>query len=805
MLNTTSALPRWLIARPLLPVSDSDGRSRLWAFAWIGAYVIASLVYGFLSDAPWDDDCVVRYFHAREAWRDPTHFFSVWNRPLFMVLFAPAALIGREAMMLQMIALSAWSGWLLYRALVRLGYGYAHGVLPFFFFQAFYFTISRNFLTEPVAVAVTCLGLHAMVHQRWTLFAVMGGLLPLARLELAVILPIWALALLQAKMWKRIAWMAVPLLALMVLGYFVKGSSDPLWLLKDTLGKEGKNRYGYRDVWHYTQRFAYVIGPVIFFFLVIGTFERVMRRRLDLFVFGQGLAILVLYIVFSSKLDMGNSAGFLRNLIPMTPFLAVLAHEGFLAWLGLPHRAARSAQNEATIQRADRKRVKADTVALHEPATAWALGRVLVFGALALTLLWFFFSKQLEGHHKISKVTDRLPAIIGSSLLAIGIVLVLLQRKRDLPKQIITALSIAVPLAALAFTLWTERPDAHLNPERKAITELSTLYRKSYLREWPLYANHRWFFWPHDLGYPDAARYRTLNKAALDTAETNSIVLWENHYSNRLQGDLQLDAMYKRPDVVELAHVVSKDRKALVGLFQKTDGSQENAAMLRARFMREHPDNYHAQYALHLEHLRMLRYPQALEVARAMQRIDSTNVEGFLSEGQALFSMANYAEAIAAFTRARKKSPRLHELDYSIALCRVRMNDHAGAVSSARAFLKRKPDSFEGHELLGTAYWYLQKLDSAVIAFDACIRINPKAPNGWLNRASCRINEQRWNMALNDLNEALQRDPSNGMAQTNRAIALLGLGRTDEACAILRQRATQGDATALQRLAACGS
>lgn len=804
MLNTTSALPRWLIARPLLPVSDSDGSGRIWAFAWIGVYLLASLVYGFLSDAPWDDDCVVRYFHAREAWQDPTHFFSVWNRPLFMVLFAPAALIGREAMMLQMIALSAWSGWLLYRALLRMGYGQAHGVLPFFFFQTFYFTISRNFLTEPLAVAVICLGLHALAHRRWTLFAVLGGLLPLARLELAVILPIWLLALVQAREWKRIAWMAAPLLLLMVLGYFVKDTDDPLWLVKDTLGKEGKNRYGYRDVWHYTQRFAYVIGPVVFFFLIIGTLERVMRRRLDLFILGQGLAVLVLYIVFSSKLDMGNSAGFLRNLVPMTPFLAALAHEGFLAWLGSPHRAALAAQADAPVHRGNRKRGQPEGAARKEPGTAWALGRVLIFGAAALALLWFFFSKDLENHHKISEVTNHAPAIIAGALLIIGLALLLVLRKRDLPKPLLVSLCTAVPLAVLAHTLWTERPDAHMNPERKAISELSTLYRKSYLREWPLHANHRWFFWPHDLGYPDAARFRVMNKAALDTAIAGSLALWENHYSNRLQGDLRLDDMYKRDDLVELAHVVSSDRRAFVCLFQKTDGTIGDADARRERFMREHPGNKYALYALHLAHLRAKRFDQALDAAREMQRADSTYVEGILAEGQAYFDLQRFPEAIAAFQRARKRSPKLHELDYSIGLCQMRMEDHASAASSLRAFTKRAPDSFQGHEMLGATYWRLNKQDSAVIAFSACIRIDPKSPNGWLNRASCRINQKHWNWALEDLQQALQRDPNNGMAQTNRGIALIGSGRKDEGCAILRQRAAQGDATALQQLVHCG-
>ncbi|HRD51367.1 MAG TPA: hypothetical protein PKY96_01835 [Flavobacteriales bacterium] len=67
MQHATSALPCWLIARPLLPVTDGDGSGRIWAFGWIGVYLLASLAHGFLSDAPWYGDCVSRYFHAREA------------------------------------------------------------------------------------------------------------------------------------------------------------------------------------------------------------------------------------------------------------------------------------------------------------------------------------------------------------------------------------------------------------------------------------------------------------------------------------------------------------------------------------------------------------------------------------------------------------------------------------------------------------------------------------------------------------------------------------------------------------------
>ncbi len=791
-----------LLSRPLAPSLGEERASRIWALGIIGAYVIASLVYGFLSDAPWDDDCVVRYFHAREAWSDPAHFFSVWNRPLFMLLFAPTALLGREVMMVQMIALSAWSGWLLYRALRHTGARDAHWVLPFFFFQAFYFTISRNFLTEPVAVAVICLGLHALVHQRYTLFAILGGLLPLARLELIVILPIWAIALLQAGQWRRIAWMAVPLLVLMVAGYFVKDTSNPLWLLEETLGKEGKNRYGHRDVWHYFHRFAYVTGPVVFYFLVVGLLERAARRRIDLFVYAQGVGILLLYVIFSTTLDTGNSAGFLRNLIPMTPFVALIAYDGLMAWTGRSREAQGEAASAQPLSRDERKRQKRAAPRREAPAW-WKHGRVHAFGLIAVALLHLYFSRKLEAHHKISEVVDRAPAVIGAVLFVAGLVLAIRWRARPVPSALFATLSASVGAAALAFALWTERPDAHLNHERKAVSVVSALYKGSYLREWPLYANHAWFFWPSDLGYPDRDKYRTLNKAGLDAAPVGSVLLWENHYANRLQGDQQLDDLYKRSDLVELMHVVSRDRRAIVGLFQKTDGTPVDAAAKRERFMREHPGSAYALHAVNLEQSRARRFNEALETARSMVVADSAYVEGRLAIGQAYFDQQRYMEAAASFTQALKQDTALHALQYSVALCHLRANDNAGAVKAIRPYLRRNRKSKEGYELLGVAYYNQQKFDSAGTAFDQCLKIDQRMISAWLNRASCRLAQNRLDAALGDVDAALAIEPGNRTALLSKAGILLRKGRRDEGCNLLRQLAAAGDPAAQQQLALC--
>ena len=49
-----------------------------------------------LSDATWDDDCPGRYYNALLAFKDPKQFIGLWNRPLFMLLFALPLKLGRN-------------------------------------------------------------------------------------------------------------------------------------------------------------------------------------------------------------------------------------------------------------------------------------------------------------------------------------------------------------------------------------------------------------------------------------------------------------------------------------------------------------------------------------------------------------------------------------------------------------------------------------------------------------------------------------------------------------------------------------
>ncbi|HRH68569.1 MAG TPA: tetratricopeptide repeat protein [Flavobacteriales bacterium] len=807
-------LPSWSVYRPLLGASADPTATRLPALVITGIYVLVSLIYGILSDAPWDDDCVVRYFHSQEVWSKPSHFFSMWNRPLFMIFFAPTAFLGRTVMMVEMIGIGAISGWILYRALEKLGARHAHWVLPFFFFQAFYFSVSRNFLTEPLAVAVICLGLHALVHQRWTLFAMLGGLLPLARLELVVVLPIWGVILLQAGQWKKGLWMAVPMVIVMVLGYFVAEKDSLLWLVDETLGKEDtKNRYGHKDFWHYFQRFAYVTGPVVFYFLVIGLLERLSRLKVDLFITLQGMAILLLYVIFSWKLNMGNAAGFLRNLIPLTPFVALLAFDGLQAWQRamsgpVVEEAPAPVPVAEAVSRQDRKGQKRKAEASRKKPvkkvsgpTWWSVARIHVFSLVAVAVLYAYFSKALQNHHKISANTDHLPAYIGAGFALIGLLALIILRKHAVPRWWSITSAVLVAASALAFTAQTERPDAHLNPERKGLSELSNLYKDSYLREWPLYANHSWFFWPHDIGYPDPQKYRVLNKAALDTAEVHSIVLWENHYSHRLQGNVQLADMYKRKDMVELCHLVGRDHALTAGLFQKVDTVARDSDALRERFLKTYPNNVYAHYAVMLDHGRNKRHAEALAEAQRMVELDSTYTDGIMALGQEQFEMRAYDKALVAFNKAFKMDTALYTMHYSIGATYLQLKDYPKAAASVKRFVKRDKKNKAAYEILGASYYYQNKFDSAAIAFGESIRLDPKGTTGLLNRGSCYMKLNQLDKSLADYERALRIEPGNRTALLNKGVLLIQKGRKADGCAIMQQLAAAGDPNAIQQMA----
>ena len=179
-------------------------REAYLVIGFISIYVIVNLVFGFFEDATWDDDCPGRYYNTLDAFNTPRHFISKWTRPLFVLIFAPIVHLGRDSIFISMVIFSAIGSYYLYKGVREVGYENSFMIVPFLLFQTYFFCVSRNALTEPLSVVLLCLGFYFLVKKKWLGFVIVGGLMPLARLELSVLLAFWGWYLLKEKQFKYI-------------------------------------------------------------------------------------------------------------------------------------------------------------------------------------------------------------------------------------------------------------------------------------------------------------------------------------------------------------------------------------------------------------------------------------------------------------------------------------------------------------------------------------------------------------------------------------------------------------------------
>lgn len=501
--------------------------SEEWVLVSLLGIYLLTVIWGLLADGTWDDDCVDRYYNTRQAFDHPQHFIGLWNRPLFVLLFALPVLLSKYAIITLMPAVSIITNYALYKAARLQNIRNAYLVIPFLTFQAFYFPISFSALAEPLAACIMAMGLLFHVKKKYLAFVIVGSLLPLARLELSPLLVFWLIILIQQKHWKIIPLLIVPTLLWNFAGTYFSG--DPIWLLSQIFGQgDTVNRYGQTTFWSYFQRYIFVVGPVVFYFLLIGLFEQIYQRRLNLFVSIQFLVGFAIYVVFSWKLSLGQAAGFLRHLISLSPLAAYLALSGFNHW----------------INSADENNTRI---------------RNLFWSIIILLLTYAFLSKKLILHNLITPEAEYTNLLIISVLTLIFIGAIYFSKSFN-SKTFQNYIISTIIVLTVGYTLITEPPHKNSSEEREIMKLISDWYVEYDVHRYKTYANHGWFYYANTLErFSDQFGQVTL--ANLNSAPDSAVVIWENHYSQRLRGDVPLDSLRNNPRFKEIHKLTSHETK----------------------------------------------------------------------------------------------------------------------------------------------------------------------------------------------------------------------------------------------------
>lgn len=663
--------------KPVKPAVETKSSKTLLLVLLALSYILY-VTWSQLSHSTWDDDCATRYFRTLNAFRDPYEFIHLWNRPLFVVVFAaPVAVAGKLAIPLLMSAISAAGAYFLYQSARLSGYKFAWLAIPFMLFQPFFLGTGRDAMTEPMAATIIAWGLYAALTNRWLLFSILGAILPLARTELALLLPFWAYVLFRAKRLSYIPILAAGVVVWNLAGWAIAG--DPLYIFHQTIDKaDEENRYGNQPFLTYFNRYMYVVGPVVFYFFLLGLVRSMLKLEFKPLVLLQFLTGFLLYTVLAWKISIGQSAGFLRNLIPLSPLAAFIAVYGFEFF--------------------------ADSVIRQKHKL------LLFFLAVGIGLLTIFvYPYELTMHHTISKTKqfDFLNiGIAGGLTVLVGMAAVMSQYVKE--KQL-KAIAIFIGLLTTGYALYTEPPDANLNSEREMFNRIVECYQDSGLEDAPqTLCSHGWFHWVGDyVAFREGSKFLSMTKDNLEAAPVGSVIIWESHYSNRLGNNINLSDLadatkytllgtFLPDDATKVAHMymkkdpeksipdildplIAKNPKPIEFLMQRANYymSSNNAALAKEdldRALELAPDNNNVKINMATYLIRSGQHKEAIALTNEIIADNKDYLNAYVVKGNAFFSQNDYTSAVGAFNEILSRNKDNKEAHYNIGVSYIRLN-----------------------------------------------------------------------------------------------------------------------------------
>ena len=671
-----------------LPWLDSQEQKITWIM--LGLMYALYILWGLSSSTTWDEDCPTRYFNALAAIHEPAQFISFWNRPLFILLFFLPVHLGKAVIPLMMSAISASGAYFLYKSAKLMKWNFSFMVIPFLMLQPFFFGVGRDAMTEPLAATLVSAGIYLALEKKWLLFACIGALLPLARSEMSILLILWAWVLLVNKQWKMIPLLGVGVLFWDLAGWVIQG--DPLYVVNSVLhGAPDDNRYGHQPIDTYLTRYFYVIGPTLFFFFILGSLGRFKRKSVSWLIEGQFYLGFLVYTLFAWKVNLGQSAGFLRNLIPISPLAAMIALWGFNEWmLGMTGNLKKK---------------------------EWMLIKA---GALACLLLTaFFFRNHLRLHHLVEDKLDHYNLPIVGLLTLVTFTGRLFLKKPDGNKTSIMVLLGLILTFLFTHTLITENPQANSNRERQMIKKVVDIYQKLGLDSAPVtFASHGWFYWEGGYNRNDP-NFSIMKLEAIEKAPEGSVCIWESHFSNRLGSNVPEGKLDNNRNFILLVNIYSEDINNRTSIYIKTDG-KEPAESIVSDAITKHPD-----------------------IAELyVRRMELNEKKGYIDLARNDLIEASKVEPVNAY------------VNYLMASELRNQNKNDLALQLLNQLIADNSNNFNALLMKGKLLNSTREYNSAIKVFNEVIKLNPNHPDPYIERGYSYIQLGRQSQACTSFNTA---------------------------------------------------
>lgn len=295
------------------------------------------ILFSIFSTGNWGGaDSYSHYRISRYAFKYPHLFLDLWGKPVFNILSSPFSQFGFLGIKIFNVIVALLSSYIAYD-IARMNKWHAgYMAIIMLLFAPIYFIIIPSGLTEPLFGLVLISAVWLFFKDRFILSAMIISLIPFARNEGFVILPLFMAAFVLEKKYLAIPFLASGFLFFSLVGWPVY--HDFFWIFPQSQGAGDQGIYGTGPLFHFVNSIDDILGIPILFFWVVGfafsthavlkNFRKVNNEHYFYLLVVGGFVVYFAAHSVVRWLWEGRSLGLIRVIAGVVPLAAILAMRG---------------------------------------------------------------------------------------------------------------------------------------------------------------------------------------------------------------------------------------------------------------------------------------------------------------------------------------------------------------------------------------------------------------------------------------------------------------------------------------------
>lgn len=158
-----------------------------------------------------------------------------------------------------------------------------------------------------------------------------------------------------------------------------------------------------------------------------------------------------------------------------------------------------------------------------------------------------------------------------------------------------------------------------------------------------------------------------------------------------------------------------------------------------------------------------------------------------LEEGNALYNLKRYEEALVSYEQAIRLDPNDSTIYYRKGFALESLERYTEALASYEQAIRLNPNNTPAYYRKGNALNELERYEEALVVYEQVIRLNPNDATTYDNKAFALYNLKRYEEALATCEQVVRLLPNDAVACFNKGDILNELKRFEEALAAYEQ------------------